>query len=80
VRVNRLLLGNTSVVGAGWGAYVMSKPDVTLAIGAELSKLIDGGFIRPVVGQRFGLEQAGEALGVLARREALGKVVLDVTP
>src|SRR5215207_8551850 len=28
VRVNRLLLNNIEVVGAGWGAYVMSKPDV----------------------------------------------------
>ena len=27
VRVNRLLLGNTEVIGAGWGAYVMSKPE-----------------------------------------------------
>ena len=25
VRVNRLLLNNTEVVGAGWGAYVMGK-------------------------------------------------------
>jgi NADPH2:quinone reductase len=78
VRVNRLLLNNTEVIGAGWGAYVMSKPDVTRAIGAELAKLIDGGVVKPVVGQRFGLEQAAEALGVLDRREAVGKVVLDV--
>src|SRR5205823_7494850 len=28
VKVNRLLLGNTEVVGAGWGAFVMSKPAV----------------------------------------------------
>ena len=26
VKVNRLLLRNTSVVGAGWGAYAMAKP------------------------------------------------------
>ena len=26
VKVNRLLLRNTEVVGAGWGGYVMSKP------------------------------------------------------
>jgi NADPH2:quinone reductase len=80
VRVNRLLLGNTEVIGAGWGAYVMSKPDVTRQIGAELSKLIDAGFVRPVVGHRFPLERAGEALNVIDRREAVGKVVLDVAP
>jgi NADPH2:quinone reductase len=80
VRVNRLLLGNTEVIGAGWGAYVMSKPDVSAAIGVELAKLIDSGFVKPVVGQRFPLEEAAEALGVLDRREAVGKVVLDVAP
>jgi NADPH2:quinone reductase len=78
VRVNRLLLNNVEVIGAGWGAYVMAKPDVTRSIGAELSKLIDSGVVRPVVGQRFGLEQAAEALLVLDRRQAVGKVVLDV--
>ncbi len=26
VRVNRLLLNNLEVIGAGWGAYAMSKP------------------------------------------------------
>ena len=28
VKVNRLLLRNTAVVGAGWGAYVMGKPEL----------------------------------------------------
>ena len=27
VKVNRLLLRNTEVVGAGWGAYAMARPD-----------------------------------------------------
>ena len=36
VKVNRLLLNNIEVVGAGWGAYVMSKPEVTVEIGAAL--------------------------------------------
>jgi NADPH2:quinone reductase len=78
VKVNRLLLANTEVVGAGWGGYVMSKPDVTREVGAEIAKLIDQGFVRPIVGPTFPLAQAGEALKVLDRREAVGKVVLDV--
>jgi NADPH2:quinone reductase len=56
----------------------MSKPDVTTEVGAEIAKLIDEGFVRPIVGARFPLAQAGEALNVLDRREAVGKVVLDV--
>ncbi len=78
VRVNRLLLKNTEVIGAGWGAYVLSKPDLNREIGAAIGRLIDAGVVRPLVGQRFGLEQAAEALHTLDERRALGKVVLDV--
>src|ERR1700733_4793593 len=78
VRVNRLLLNNTEVIGAGWGAYVMTKPEVTREIGAELSRMIDDGFVKPIVGARFPLERAAEALNMIDRREATGKVVLEV--
>jgi NADPH:quinone reductase len=78
VRVNRLLLGNTEVIGAGWGAYVMAKPAVTAEIGAAIDRLIDDGVVRPIVGPRFPLERAGEALNAIDRREAVGKVVLEV--
>jgi NADPH2:quinone reductase len=79
VKVNRLLLRNTEVVGAGWGAYVMSKPDVVREIGAEVGRLIDQGFVRPIVGARFPLEDAGAALELIDERGAVGKVVLDVS-
>jgi NADPH2:quinone reductase len=77
VKVNRLLLGNTEVIGAGWGAYVMAKPEVTRQIGAEIGRLIDGGFIRPPVGARFALEHAADALKLIDSRGATGKVVLE---
>jgi NADPH:quinone reductase len=78
VRVNRLLLNNTEVVGAGWGAFVMGKPDVNREIGAEVNRLVDEGFVRPIVGARFPLERAGEALELIDDRGATGKVVLDI--
>ena len=78
VRVNRLLLNNIEVVGAGWGAYVLSKP----ALNAEIQRAIDGliasGHVRPIVGARFPLEQAADALELIDARRAVGKVVLDV--
>jgi len=77
VRVNRLLLNNTEVIGAGWGGYVMSKPEVNREIGEAVARLIDQGFIRPVVGARFPLERAADALELLESRRATGKVVLD---
>src|ERR1700730_174793 len=78
VRVNRLLLSNSEVVGAGWGAYVMGKPDLNREIGAAVNRMVDEGVVRPVVGQRFGLERAAEALRAIDERRATGKVVLDV--
>jgi NADPH2:quinone reductase len=80
VKVNRLLLNNTEVVGAGWGAFVMSKPEVTVQIGAEVARLIDAGFVRPIVGERFPFDRAADALEAIDERRATGKVVLDVRP
>jgi NADPH2:quinone reductase len=78
VRVNRLLLRNTEVVGAGWGAYVMGKPDLNVEIGAAVNRMVDDGFVVPIVGERFPLAQAADALAALDERRATGKVVLDV--
>ncbi len=78
VRVNRLLLGNTEVIGAGWGAYVLRRPELNREIGEAIDRLIAGGFVRPIVGARFPLEQAADALELIDGRGATGKVVLDV--
>jgi NADPH2:quinone reductase len=78
VRVNRLLLANTEVVGAGWGAYVLAKPELGREIGAALDTLITQGFVAPVVGARFPLERAAEALALIDNRTATGKVVLEL--
>jgi NADPH2:quinone reductase len=78
VRVNRLLLNNTEVVGAGWGAGVMSRPDAVREIGAAIADLIAKGFVRPLVGARFPLERAADALKLIDGRGATGKVVLEL--
>src|SRR3954467_15888626 len=78
VKVNRLLLNNVEVVGAGWGAYVMSKPELNQQIGAEIAKLIASGAVRPIVGEHFPLDRAADALKLIDDRKATGKVVLDV--
>src|SRR6478672_10488797 len=78
VKVNRLLLNNTEVIGAGWGAYVMPKPEVTSQIGDELQKLISSGAVNPPVGASFAFEDAADALKLIDGRGATGKVVLAV--
>jgi NADPH:quinone reductase len=77
VRVNRLLLNNIEVVGAGWGASVMDKPDLEREIGAAIARLVDEGHVRPIVGARFPFERAAEALQLIDSRGATGKVVLE---
>ncbi len=78
VKVNRLLLRNTEVVGAGWGAYVMPKPDVTREIAEAIDGLIERGAVSPVVGARFPLERGADAMRLIEERRSTGKVVLDV--
>ena len=80
VRVNRLLLSNTEVIGAGWGAYAMARPELCRDIGEALVPLIESGAVAPIVGARYPLERAGEALREIDERRATGKVVLDVRP
>src|ERR1700722_11909351 len=78
VRVNRLLLNNTEVIGAGWGASVIGWPERTERIGRGIEGLIEAGQVNPVIGARYPLERASEALALLDTRGATGKVVLDV--
>jgi NADPH:quinone reductase len=78
VKVNRLLLRNVSVVGAGWGAYVMGKPQRNRAIGEAVSRMVDEGFVKPIIGACFALEQAADAFRTIDERRATGKVVLSV--
>jgi NADPH2:quinone reductase len=78
VKVNRLLLNNTSVIGAGWGASVLGNPALVKATGDAIEELIEKGFVRPPVGAHFALEDAAAALDLIDSRGATGKVVLDV--
>jgi NADPH2:quinone reductase len=78
VKVNRLLLNNTEVIGAGWGAYVMAKPELNREIGTEIDALIASGHVRPLIGARFPLERGAEALELIDSRGATGKVVLEL--
>jgi NADPH:quinone reductase len=78
VRVNRLLLRNVDVVGAGLGAWLAKRPEDWAAIGEEVTALVEAGHVRPVVGARFALEDGAEAMRLLEGRGGLGKVVLTL--
>ena len=78
VKVNRLLLHNTEVIGAAWPEWVIQRPDTVRTIADILTRLIDDGGIRPLVGARLPLEDGPDALRLVEQRRALGKVVLEI--
>jgi NADPH:quinone reductase len=78
VKVNRLLLRNTEVVGAGWGAYAMARPALNKEVDEALGRMVADGIVRPVIGARFPLEQGSEAMKLIDERRATGKVVLEI--
>jgi NADPH:quinone reductase len=77
VKVNRLLLTNTEVVGAAWREWVIHTPKAAREIGDLLARLIDDGAIRPLVGARFPLDHGAHALRLIEQRSALGKIVIE---
>ncbi len=78
VKVNRLLLNNVDVRGVGWGAYAMARPGFMGEQWAALEPLMDAGTVAPPIGATYELEDVARALGDLAERRALGKLVLTL--
>ena len=78
VKVNRLLLKNTSVVGVAWGEYTRIDPEMPQRVGRALEQLWRAGKLHPVVGTTYPLERAADALRDIESRRAMGKVALIV--
>jgi NADPH2:quinone reductase len=76
VKVNRLLLRDLAVVGVALEPWHQRFPGFADGLVAELEAL--AATSRPYVGHRLGLDRAVDALGILDRREALGKVVVEL--
>ncbi|MHC9293252.1 NADPH:quinone oxidoreductase family protein [Mycobacterium sp. LTG2003] len=78
VKVNRLLLNNVDVVGAGWGAWSFSHPGYLAEQWAELEPLLASGAVAAPQPDVYPLERAAEAIASLENRTAKGKVVLKL--
>ncbi|OBI60778.1 NADPH:quinone oxidoreductase [Mycolicibacterium fortuitum] len=78
VKVNRLLLNNVDVVGAGWGAWTFSHPGYLQEQWAELQPLLASGAVPAPQPEVYPLEQAAQAIASLENRIAKGKVVLKL--
>jgi NADPH:quinone reductase len=73
---NHLLVKNYSVVGLHWGLYRKMDPARIGMVHEELTRLVEEGYVDPLVGETLPLDQAPQALAKLADRSTVGKVVL----
>lgn len=78
VPLNLVLMGDTKIVGAPWGAVVATDPAGFARTAARLLDLYAKGAIRPRISARFPLAEGGQAIAALGARAAIGKVIVEV--
>jgi NADPH2:quinone reductase len=74
--LNLALLKGASVVGVFWGDFARREPRAFGESVAQLAAWYRAGRLRPHVSATYPLEQAAEALKLMAARKVKGKVVL----
>jgi NADPH:quinone reductase len=78
VKVNRLLLTNTTVMGAASEEFWQAEPGYAVKQWRDLVPLMRSGAIDPPIGSVFGLDQASAAIQAMDQRRAAGRVLLRV--
>lgn len=76
IPLNLTLLKGCDIRGVFWGAFVEKEPQAHQDNLRQLMAWAGEGKLRVHVGQTFPPEKIADALGVLARREATGKLVI----
>ena len=76
IPLNLALLKGCQIVGVFWGQFAMREAAKNRAHCEQLFRWVAEGRLHPAIDARLPFEQAGEALGRLARREVKGKLVL----
>lgn len=76
VKVNRLLLRDLAVVGVALEPWQQRFPEFSARLVSELEGLAETA--SPYIGHRLAFEDAADALGIIDRREARGKVVVEL--
>lgn len=76
--LNLALLKGASLVGVFWGDFARREPGAFAQSIAQLGRWYAEGKLRPHVSQTLPLEQAPQAIRLLASRQAKGKVVLTM--
>ena len=75
---NLALIKGFSVVGVRAGEYLRNHPDRAAGVLAEVARLPELGRFEPLIGARYALADAMQALHTLAQRRVSGKVVVQM--
>jgi NADPH2:quinone reductase len=78
IPLNLLLLRGADAIGVFWGEAVKRDPAGHRANMARVLDWVAAGKLHPRIHATYPLERIGEALAVIDRREAVGKVVLTL--
>ncbi len=78
IAANRVLLRNIDVVGVSWGGFLPHDLGLPAHTDRALQEMAAAGHVKPVVGRRYPLADAAEALVDLEQRRARGKLVLEI--
>ncbi|WP_448627561.1 NADPH:quinone oxidoreductase family protein [Geodermatophilus sp. URMC 64] len=78
VKVNRLLLTNTAVLGAASAEFWADDPDYPARQWRELVPLLESGDLDPPIGPVFALDDVAAAIRELDERRALGRVLIRI--
>ena len=76
IPLNLVLLKGCQIVGVFWGQFAMREAAQNRAHCEQIFAWVAEGKLRPAIDATLPFDQAGEALGRLARREVKGKLVL----
>jgi NADPH:quinone reductase len=78
VKVNRLLLKNISVVGAGWAEHIRTVPEYPRRQWDALEPLLRSGALQVPEPAVHPIREASDALRSIEKRSAVGKVALEL--
>jgi NADPH2:quinone reductase len=80
VKVNRLLMTNTSVVGVAVKEFWDDDPEYPGRQWSDLVPLVQSGAIDPPIGSVFPLDETAAAIRAMDERQAAGRVIVRIGP
>jgi NADPH:quinone reductase len=80
IPLNLLLLKGAAIIGVFWGEAARRSPEYHRANMLQVLDWVAQRRLKPRIHATYPLDRIGEALSVLERREATGKVVLTISP